>query len=921
MKLSAGQAGKICLEAAHQLGRIALLLFMLVLTALGLFAFTLSRHPIELPHLASWLATRASGDGISVHVEKAELAWAGYQEGGTVPLVLRVSDIEVHSAAGVLLVTIPRGDMIVPPADIFGGQTPILMRASAARLSGSEAPVTVRAKLSPGPGYTLAHGTFLVSIGAGVLGKTGAHVPVSAVNFTLNAAPGAVDISDGVAVLKPIGASAPVAHFSFTARRAEGWTATLHATLDAVRAGDLGQYWPPPALTVTRDWVVSHITAGVAQNADFTFSLKAPGDLSALALTDAVGGFDGEGLTLYWLPDYLPITGLNGHFAMPDEDEAIITASAGQVQNVAVTSGRMDITGMSDKDQTGVLTMALAASVPDLLTVLNTAPLSLLKNAPALLGGATGQVEGGFTALIPFQKKLTFDDVKLAVTADIHDLRLPELLPPLGAEKGEIALQTDGHGLQLQGKGLFAGEPATVALNESFTGAGKIDLTLTGAAGEKIWHWLHLDAATALNSPAAGTAPFTLRLTGTATGAQTAVLNADLTPAAVALPVFGWAKAPGAPGAFALTAQLQNGAFVAARNFTAHAPALAIEGIEQGNGLTFSTVDIGRIQASGRITWPSAPGEGWFGDFSGPVLDIRQTRHQPGARAVTSAPPSPATTAAVLTTPPPRNGPSWTVRLSFARLYLAPAPAPPLGNLTLSASGQGAALVRAEGAADGLDVSVKPQDDGGSAVALHAEDTGTLLRAMDQYQHLEGGALTLAAHYGTNEPLHGQAKLLEARFSDAPGLTKLLEGLTLYGLANAASGPGLKITDAEIPFTLEDDVLQLRGARAFTSSLGFTATGSVDLGNDLCDIEATVVPLYAVNALPGKIPLIGRLFAPEKGGGLIAMRAHIHGPFDHPQVTMNPLSALTPGFLRSIFGLGSGTKPPPGTTPPPAVGP
>jgi hypothetical protein len=32
----------------------------------------------------------------------------------------------------------------------------------------------------------------------------------------------------------------------------------------------------------------------------------------------------------------------------------------------------------------------------------------------------------------------------------------------------------------------------------------------------------------------------------------------------------------------------------------------------------------------------------------------------------------------------------------------------------------------------------------------------------------------------------------------------------------------------------------------------------------------------------------------------------LKGPFSDPEVSVNPLSALTPGFLRGLFGLGSG---------------
>lgn len=35
------------------------------------------------------------------------------------------------------------------------------------------------------------------------------------------------------------------------------------------------------------------------------------------------------------------------------------------------------------------------------------------------------------------------------------------------------------------------------------------------------------------------------------------------------------------------------------------------------------------------------------------------------------------------------------------------------------------------------------------------------------------------------------------------------------------------------------------------------------------------------------------------------MRAKITGPLADPQVKMNPLSALTPGVLRGLFGLGA----------------
>jgi hypothetical protein len=50
------------------------------------------------------------------------------------------------------------------------------------------------------------------------------------------------------------------------------------------------------------------------------------------------------------------------------------------------------------------------------------------------------------------------------------------------------------------------------------------------------------------------------------------------------------------------------------------------------------------------------------------------------------------------------------------------------------------------------------------------------------------------------------------------------------------------------------------------------------------------------------------IFSPEKGGGVFAARYSVTGPLKSPQVSVNPLSALTPGFLRGLFGVLSGAS-------------
>ncbi len=888
------------MEAVHQVARLLLLLLILALTCVIVLGFILSRGPMELPVLAGRLASAASGNGIIVDMQGAELAWAGYAEGGDVPFVLRLRDISVHNAAGGLLASIPQADARVPPIDLFGGHSPILLRARAARFPLAQAPVSAVGRVWPGRNYSFARGEFFFTLGPGVLGQGTGSLSINAAKFTLQVAPGALDLSDGSMQLIAHGASAPLVHFSASARRQTDWSGTLTARLDTVQARDLAVYWPAPILPHTRKWVLKNISAGKADQAAFSFSLGAPANLSTLTLTNVTGGFSGQGLTLTWLQGAKPITGLNGAFTMLDIDHAVITGSSGQVGNMALSDGEMRISGLNEGAQIGALSLHLAGLVPDVLALLGAPPLQLLAHAPPCLASATGSAQGILTASIPFKPEVTLADIGLHVQASITNAAMPFGPPPLAFSAGTVSLTTNGASLQAQAKADFAGEPAALRLDMDFAAKGRQTLTLDGAMGPQIWHALGLDAGDDAHGPESGLAPFSLTLKNAATGGQTAALHVNLTPVALTVPVLAWHKAAGDAGAASFTALVRDGTLSVVQNFNASAPGLALSGAQQGNAWLVPDLRIGRTQASLSLTPPASPAAGWQIVLSGPVLDLRQPKDSLAKPA--SAPPA--------TPPAPPSGPAWAAQLKFDKLYLEDAPAPGLQGFSFSASGRGGTLLQAQGGALGFDMTITPQPPLRRALLLHSADAGALLRVLDLYQHLQGGALTLQDVYGGGAPAIGNAELLHARFANAPDVTKLLQALTLYGVADAASGPGLEIDRAEIPFSFDAGVLTLQGARAYSSSLGFTASGTINVATSNCDLDTTIVPAYLFNAFLGRLPILGQLFSAEKGGGLIAMRAHLSGPLGNANVEINPLSALTPGFLRGIFGLGGSPSTP-----------
>ena len=181
-------------------------------------------------------------------------------------------------------------------------------------------------------------------------------------------------------------------------------------------------------------------------------------------------------------------------------------------------------------------------------------------------------------------------------------------------------------------------------------------------------------------------------------------------------------------------------------------------------------------------------------------------------------------------------------------------------------------------------LAVEPQGSG-RRLTGETRDAGGLLRLLDVMDTMQGGRMTISGTFDDTRPEHplsGTAEIDDFRIRNAPVLAKLLQAMTLYGLVDAARGPGLGFTKLVAPFRLADDTLTLSDARAFSASLGMTAKGQIDLARQSVDMQGTIVPAYFFNSLLGNIPLVGKFFSPERGGGVFAATYAVRGKFSDP---------------------------------------
>ena len=104
-------------------------------------------------------------------------------------------------------------------------------------------------------------------------------------------------------------------------------------------------------------------------------------------------------------------------------------------------------------------------------------------------------------------------------------------------------------------------------------------------------------------------------------------------------------------------------------------------------------------------------------------------------------------------------------------------------------------------------------------------------------------------------------------------------------------------------------VINVRNGKASGASIGLTFGGILNQDKNSIDMSGTVVPVAGVNKVVSKIPIVGELLTGGKDGGVIAATYAVKGTPENPDVFVNPLSVLAPGFLRSILFEGGDTLP------------
>ena len=143
------------------------------------------------------------------------------------------------------------------------------------------------------------------------------------------------------------------------------------------------------------------------------------------------------------------------------------------------------------------------------------------------------------------------------------------------------------------------------------------------------------------------------------------------------------------------------------------------------------------------------------------------------------------------------------------------------------------------------------------------------------------------------ETYDGQVKMANLRVRNAPVLASLLSAASVIGLLEQLNGEGLLFSEVDGAFRLTPNGVSVTRGEAIGASMGVTMQGNFYPSSGKIDMQGVVSPFYLLNG-------IGQILT-RRGEGLFGVTYRLSGSKDAPQITVNPLSILTPGMFREIF--------------------
>jgi hypothetical protein len=191
-------------------------------------------------------------------------------------------------------------------------------------------------------------------------------------------------------------------------------------------------------------------------------------------------------------------------------------------------------------------------------------------------------------------------------------------------------------------------------------------------------------------------------------------------------------------------------------------------------------------------------------------------------------------------------------------------------------------------------------------IIAEAADAGAAFRLVGFYPSARGGQISLKVNLDGSGKAEKSGVLYARDFFIANDqvIEEVLSGPNQKNKKTAQQQQvfdQLQFDRMRVPFSVGGGQFSLHDAAINGPLLGATLRGSIDFERERINLAGTYVPFYGINGALGLVPILGDLLISRNGEGLFGITFAVQGPTSKPNVLVNPMSMVAPGFLRQLF--------------------
>lgn len=680
---------------------------------------------------------------------------------------------------------------------------------------------------------------------------------------------------------------------------------TLHIVASDTEGRKALRLWPENIAPAVRNYLVDELRGGRLAGADIQVDMSGP-ELAAATHGDPMpdhalnAAFAVSNARLDISQDAPPLSNGQVSGTITGRSTTIQNATAeirlSDTRVLTLSDGSFLIRDPQPDKIIAQLGLRLSGSADSLAALLETPMFKGLTGADIDPAAIKGRADLRIDVPIDLKHVPDLADMPVTLTGSLTDFSMDKAVGKDRFEAGRFAISFDRSGFALKGDGKLLGAPVSIDLKQPKPGSPG-EAVVTATIDDAFRAKRGLPTAPQLGGiiPARVVMPVGRPASA---GKAPARIEADLTRASINGLLPGWSKAAGKAGRLSFTlAEGANGTMELRDISLDAAPALA-------RGSATISAD-GNLERADLTALKLSPG-----DDMRVSLDRTGTTYKVAVKgAVVDARPFLKS----MTGSDDKNGKESgkDIEADIAASILSGFNGESLTNATLKASFKSGDLRTAQfkgrfGAAP-LNAAVVKGERGQPLLSLESSDSGATLRFLDIYKRMYGGRLALNV-YLNDGPQAGVVQIKDFALRNEPALSSIVAQAPppSDGRHAAPNANDVGFDKMRANFTRNGPKVSFTDAAISNPAMGFTAAGWLDTAKERTQIDGTFVPLYGLNNVVAQVPLFGPLLAGGSNEGLFAVNFNVSGPIAKPTVSVNPLSAVAPGFLRKLFGAGSG---------------